>query len=201
MCANQTLKLHSFGFYVPLGILNPWLGQGLASAGGVLVCQPEVGEASFSTARLCKGFSRRLAMTHCPPYPPAVLSCGGCGSKACQDGGSRAHSPSSPSQAGALLPEVVPTGGTAEASRHVLGPWGVCRALGQLSPWAVITQENHLQAGGFGSHCFRSKSWTDLLAQFPMQEATVQEGTARNTKFTLSNIPRFGIFPGGASWI
>lgn len=141
MCANQTLKLHSFGFYVPLGILNPWLGQGLASAGGVLVCQPEVGEASFSTARLCKGFSRRLAMTHCPPYPPAVLSCGGCGSKACQDGGSRAHSPSSPSQAGALLPEVVPTGGTAEASRHVLGPWGVCRALGQLSPWAVITQE------------------------------------------------------------
>lgn len=42
---------------------------------------------------------------------------------------------------------------------------------------------------------------TDLLAQFPVQEAIVQEGTARNTKFTLRNIPQLGIFPGGASWI
>ena len=41
----------------------------------------------------------------------------------------------------------------------------------------------------------------DLLAQFPVQEATVQECTARNTKLTLKNIPRFGIFPGDASWI
>lgn len=55
VCANQTLKLHSFGFYVLLGILNPnlifhGLSQGLASAGGALVCQSEAGEASFSTA-------------------------------------------------------------------------------------------------------------------------------------------------------
>lgn len=145
VCANQTLKPHSFGFYVPLGILNPnlifhGLSQGLASAGGVLECQSEAGEASFSTAPvLCKGFSRRLATVHCPPYPPAVLRCGGHGSKRCQDGGSRAHSPSSLSQAGGLLPEVVPTGGTAAAPRQVPGPWDACRAPGQLPPWAVIT--------------------------------------------------------------
>lgn len=42
---------------------------------------------------------------------------------------------------------------------------------------------------------------TDLLEQFPVQEAIVQEGTARNTEFTLRNRPRLGIFPGGASWI
>lgn len=88
---------------------------------------------------LCKGFSRRLATVHCPPYPPAVLRCGGHGSKRCQDGGSRAHSPSSLSQAGGLLPEVVPTGGTTAAPRQVPGPWDACRALGKLPPRAVIT--------------------------------------------------------------
>lgn len=94
---------------------------------------PERGRRGFllDNPCLCKGFSRKLAMTHCPPYPPAVPRCGGCGSKPCQDGESRAHSPSSLSQAreGAYR---------RHSSSSQAGLWDTCRAPGRLSPWAVL---------------------------------------------------------------
>lgn len=139
---------------------------------------------------LCKGFSRSLAMTHCPPYPPAALRCGGCGSQSCQDKESRAHSPSFLSQAGGLL----------EAQQQLQGRSQVCGMLveprgsffhGQLSPHDFGHMPEALAAAASDPSPLR-----DLLAQFPVQEAIVQEGTARNTKLTLRNIPRFSIFPG-----
>lgn len=63
--------------------------------------------------------------------------------------------------------------------------------LGQLSPNDFGHMPEALAAAASDP-----SPLTDLLARFPMQEATVQEGTARNTKFILRNIPRLAIFPG-----
>lgn len=154
---------------------------------------PERGRRSFllDSPYLCKGFSRKLAMTHCPSYPP-VPRCRGHGSKPCQDGGSRAHSPSSLSQAieGAYRRH-------SSSSQAGRGPWDTCRAPGQLPPWAVFGHVLEVLAAAASD----PSPLMDLLAQFPVQKAIVQEGTARNTKLTLKNIPRFDIFPGDASWI
>lgn len=68
--------------------------------------------------------------------------------------------------------------------------------LGQLSP----SDSGHMPKA-LAAAASDPSPLMDLLAQFPVQEAIVQEGTARNTKFTLRNRPRFGIFPLGASWI
>lgn len=146
MCANQTLKTPQLWILcsswhpktkpcLPRAEPGPcfsWWCAGVPVRG--------MGVFLLVSPCLCKGFSRSLATTHCPPYPPAALRCGGCGSQPWQDGGPRAHSPSSLSQAGELLPEALPTGSTAAAPRQVPGPLDACRALGQLPPWAVIIQ-------------------------------------------------------------
>lgn len=75
------------------------------------------------------------------------------------------------------------------------GPWGSF-----LLVWLSPNDFGHMPEA-LAAAASDPSPLTDLLAQFPMQEAIVQEGTARNIKFTLRNIPRFGIFPGGASWI
>lgn len=170
MYTNQTLKLHSFGFYVPLGILNPnhvfqGLSHGLVSAAGV----PVRGRGGFllDSPCLCQGFSRRLATTHCPPSPPAVLRCGGCASTACQDRGSRAHSPSwrAAARGGAYRRHSSSTSGLLGRWSQVHGVLAVPRGsflLGQLSPndfWA--------HAKGFGSCCFRPKSSDRSIGTVP----------------------------------
>lgn len=69
-------------------------------------------------------------------------------------------------------------------------PWGSF-LLGQLSSNDFGHMLEALVAAALDPSPLR-----DQLGQFPMQEAIVQEGTERNTKFILRNIPRFGIFLG-----
>lgn len=202
MCANQTLQTPQLWILCSSWHLKPKLCLPRAEPGPCFSwwCAgvPVRGRGGFllDSPCLCKGFSRSLATTHCPPYPPAALRCEGCGSQPWQDGGPRAHSPSSLSQAGGLCQRCC----LQEAQQQLQGrsqlhgmlaePRGSF-LLGQLSSNDFGHMPEALAAAASDPSPLR-----DLLAQFPIQEATGQEGTARNTKFTLRNIPRFGIFPG-----
>lgn len=99
--------------------------------------QLEAREASFCAAPwLCRGFSRRLAMTHSSPCPLAVLRSGGHASKTLP--GWRAHCTQ------LLLHQPSPRAAprrrhSSERPGSVPVRWEACKALRQLSRWAIVS--------------------------------------------------------------